>query len=102
MWPSVLISSAACYLLKLTGLLIPQHLLERPMLKKAVELLPVGMLAALIAAQTLTYGTHLTVDARLAGAASAVVAVRFKAPFLVTVALGAAVTAAIRLWVPAA
>jgi hypothetical protein len=59
-------------------------------------LLPVALLAALVAIQTFTNGQRLTVDARAAGLAAAVVALALRAPFLVVVITAAAVTAGLR------
>jgi predicted branched-subunit amino acid permease len=56
-------------------------------------LLPVALLAALIATQTFSEG----VDARAAGLGAAVVALLLRAPFLVVVASAAATTALLRL-----
>jgi branched-subunit amino acid transport protein len=60
------------------------------------ELLPAGLLAALVATQTLVVDAALVVDARLAGVAAAAIAVLLRAPFAVVVLVGAAVTAMVR------
>ena len=75
----------------------PQRLLEHPLASRVSALLPVALLAALVAVQTLSTGTRLVVDARLAGVAAAVVALLLRAPFLVVVAVAAATTAGVRL-----
>ena len=59
-------------------------------------LLPVALLSALAAVQTFAVGTRLVVDARLAGVAAAVLALLFRAPFLVVVFVAAATAAAVR------
>jgi hypothetical protein len=59
-------------------------------------LLPIALLAALVAIQTFTHGQRLVVDARAAGLAAAVVALALRAPFLVVVITAAAVTAGLR------
>jgi len=97
MWPAVFVGSVGCFLLKLLGLSLPRRALDDPRVKRSAELLPVALLTALIATQTFTSGRHLQLDARAAGLIAAVVAVRFKAPFLVVVALACLVTALIRL-----
>jgi len=97
MWTAVLLGALGCYLLKLAGLSVPQRLLERPAVARAADLLPVALLAALIATQALTEGAELRVDARLAGLVVAAVAVVLRAPFLVVVG-AAAVTAALLRW----
>jgi len=60
-------------------------------------MLPVALLAALIATQTFSSGSHLVLDVRAAALAVAVVAVVLRAPFLVVVAAGAATAALLRL-----
>lgn len=91
-WVAVLAGSLGCYLLKLTGFVVPTSVLDRPVVRRISGLLPIAMLAALVVVQTFATGTSLVVDARLAGLAVAVVALVLRAPFLVVV-LAAAVTA---------
>ena len=97
LWVAVLASAAGCLALKLLGLSIPHGLLERPAVRRVAALLPVALLAALVAIQTFSTGERLVVDARLAGLAVAVVALILRAPFLVVVFLAAATTALLRL-----
>jgi branched-subunit amino acid transport protein len=97
LWLAVLATSAGCYALKLAGLVVPSRLLARPLLRRFAELVPVALLAALIAVQSLTSGTSLHADpARLAGLAVAVVALLARAPFLVVVVAAAGTAAALR------
>ncbi len=93
-WPAVIIGSLGAYLLKLAGYVVPERVLENERLRRLTALLPVALLAALVAVQTFSVGTALQVDARLAGLAAAIVALILRAPFLVVV-LVAAVTAAV-------
>jgi uncharacterized membrane protein len=96
MWTGILVASVGCWLLKLAGLSMPQQLLEHPRVRRIVELLPIALLAALIAVQTFTTDGHLTVDARTAGVAVAVVAVARRLPFLAVLVLACATTALVR------
>jgi branched-subunit amino acid transport protein len=96
MWPAILAGAAGCYLLKLAGLSLPQQVLDHPVMRHLAALLPVALLAALAALQTLTTADRLVIDARLAGVAVAVVAINRRAPFLVVVGLAAATTALLR------
>ena len=93
-WPAVIIGSLGAYLLKLSGYVIPERVLDNARLRRLTALLPVALLAALVAVQTFSTGTELQVDARIAGLAAAIVALALRAPFLVVV-LVAAVTAAV-------
>jgi branched-subunit amino acid transport protein len=97
MWAAVLIGSAGCYVLKLAGLSVPRRVLDDPRVRRVAALLPIGLLAALAAVQTFADGRHLTVDARVAGVAVALVAIWRRAPFLLVVGLAAATTALLRL-----
>lgn len=94
-WTAVLLSCGLAYALKLAGYLVPPHLLDGPVVSRMVRLLPVALLAALVAVQAFAGdGGALVIDARAAGLAVAVVALAFRAPFLVVV-IAAAVTAAL-------
>lgn len=97
MWAGLLVASAACYGLKLAGLSLPGHWLQDARLQRIVPLLPVALLAALVATQTFATGVHLVLDVRAAALAVAVVAVLLRAPFLVVVIAGAATAAVLRL-----
>ena len=96
-WAALLAACAACYAIKLSGLSLPQRFLENPRIQRTVPLLPVALLAALIATQTFATGHHLVLDVRAAGLAVAAVAVVLRAPFLVVVAAGAGTAALLRL-----
>jgi len=97
-WLGILACAAGCYALKLAGVSVPPHVLRRPLVQRIADLLPVALLAALIAVQVLSGGDKdLTVDARLAGLAAAVVALVLRAPFLVVVIVSALTAALIRL-----
>ena len=60
-------------------------------------LLPVSLLAGLVAVQTFgAPGGRLVLDARVAGLAAAAVALLLRAPFLVVILVAAAVAAGLR------
>jgi uncharacterized membrane protein len=94
MWTAVLLACVGCYLLKLAGLSLPERVLSHPTVERVADLIPVALLAALVAVQTFSAGSGLTVDARGLGLAFAVVALLLRMPFLVVV-VGAAVVAAV-------
>lgn len=96
-WAPVLVASAACYLIKLAGLSLPQRFLQDARIQRTIPLLPVALLAALIATNTFATGMHLVIDARAAAIAVAGVAVLLRAPFLVVVASAAGTAALVRL-----
>ena len=74
-----------CYLLKLAGVSVPARVLDHPLVERVADLIPVALLAALVAVQVFADGRPPVVDARLAGLAFAVVALLLRAPFLVVV-----------------
>jgi branched-subunit amino acid transport protein len=94
MWTAVLVAAAGCYLLKLAGLSVPPRVLERPVVERIADLIPVALLSALVAVQVVAQGHHLVLDARAVGLAAAVVLLLLRAPFLVVV-FGAAIVAAL-------
>jgi len=96
-WAGILVASAACYVLKLAGLSLPQSWLQDARIQRTVPLLPVALLVALIATLTFSTGHRLTVDVRAAALAVAAIAVVLRAPFLVVVAAGATTAALLRL-----
>ena len=100
-WIGIAVGCLGCYLLKLAGLSVPKNVLERPAVHRIAALLPVVLLAALIAVQTFSDGKSLVIDARVAGLAVAAVAVWRRWPFLVVVALAAVTTALVRQVIPA-
>ena len=97
-WIAVIATGVGCYALKLAGLVLPQRMLDDARVRRFTELVPVALLTALIAVQTLAHGRALEADGpRLAGLAAAVAALLLRAPFLVVLLLAAGVTAALRL-----
>jgi membrane-associated phospholipid phosphatase len=97
MWAGVLVACAACYALKLAGLSLPQRWLQDPRIQRTVPLIPIGLLAALVATQTFATGQHLVLDVRAAALIVALGAVLVRAPFLIVVVAAAATAALGRL-----
>jgi uncharacterized membrane protein len=98
LWVLVIATVVGCYLFKLGGYLVPAHVLDRPAVRRVVELLPVALLAALVVVEAIADGRHIELDGpRLAGFAVAAVAVWRRAPFLVIVVLAAATAGLLRL-----
>jgi uncharacterized membrane protein len=96
-WLAVVVGSVGCYALKIAGHSVPRRLLSDARVERISNMLPIALLATLVAVQTFATGTRLTVDARVAGVAVAVMAVLLRAPFLVVVAVAVATTALVRL-----
>lgn len=93
-WLPIAAVVVGCYALKLAGTLLPERLVRDQRVALMATLIPVALIASLIALQTITVGHGFRIDARLAGVGVAAVAVICRAPFIVVV-LGAALTAAV-------
>jgi Branched-chain amino acid transport protein (AzlD) len=96
-WAVIAALALATAALKLAG---PLALGGRPLPARAlsvVELLASALLAALVVVETFGNGRSLILDARVLGAAFAVIAVWRRAPMIVVVLGAAAVTAVARL-----
>ncbi len=96
-WAAVIIASVGCYLLKLAGVSLPASVLERGDVQRVATLLPVAMLAGLVAVELFDDAGSLGLDLRLlAGVAAGVVALLLRQSFLVVIVVAAATTAALR------
>jgi uncharacterized membrane protein len=93
-WIAVIGASALAFALKYIGSSIPESWLSHPRIQRINNLIPVALLSALVAVQTLTDKTKFVLDQRSAGVAVAIAALIAKAPFPVVV-IGAALTSAL-------
>jgi len=102
MWPTILLASGAAYALKLLGYVVPQRVLDTPLLRRITLLIPVALLSALIGLWTFVDGTTVAIDARVPGVLAALIALLLRAPFLVVIVVAAAVTTVVRAqgWLP--
>jgi hypothetical protein len=97
LWTTVLLASGLAFALKLLGYVVPHQVLDGAIVSRVTAMLPVALLAALVAVQTFAApGGGLTLDARAAGLAVAIVALLFRAPFLLVLVLAAATAATLR------
>jgi branched chain amino acid efflux pump len=95
-WAAVLVTAAGCYALKLAGLTVPDRVLARRWARRFAELVPVALLAALVAVEAFTHGRTLTADpAQLGGLGAAVLALILRAPFLLVIVVAAGTAAAL-------
>ena len=97
MCAAIVLTAAGCYLLKLAGLSVPPRVLEHRLVERVADLIPVALLAALVAVQVFARGHEIVIDARALGLAAAVVLLLLRAPFLVVVFGAALVAAGVRL-----
>ena len=68
-----------------------------PRVAAVVAVLAPAMLAALVVTQTFGGGEEIEVDARVVGVGAALIALAFRAPVIVAMAVAALVTALLRL-----
>ena len=97
MWVAIVVAGIGCYLLKLAGLSVPPRILARPLVARVADLIPVALLASLVAVQVFTREQSLVLDARAAALGVAVVLLLLRAPFLVVVFGSALVAGLLRL-----
>lgn len=94
-WIATIGTSVIAYLIKFSGTLIPSRVLESQLVRRINALLPIAMLSALVAVQTLANKRELGIDHRAVGLVAAIVALKLKAPFPVVVGSAALVSALI-------
>ena len=92
-WLGVIGTSAIAYALKFSGHSVPEKFLSHPLIKRINLLIPIALLGALVAVQSVTTKSAIVIDHRLVGLAAAIIALIFKAPFPVVV-LSAAISSA--------
>lgn len=96
MWTPVLIASLGAYFEKLAGYLLPERVLNNRVVHHTAGLLPVALLAAIVAVQGFTTGQQWQFDARVPGLLVAFVLIWRRANFLLMVVSAMATTAAVR------
>jgi uncharacterized membrane protein len=97
MWTAVLVASALACALKFLGYVVPAQWLDGPRTSRVTSALPIALLSALVAVQTLTGPSgSLVVDSRLVAVAVACAALALRAPFLLVVVLAAGTAALLR------
>lgn len=94
-WIATIGTSIIAFLIKYSGTLIPQRILESAAVRRINALLPIAMLSALVAVQAFAEKKELGIDHRAAGLVVAAVALKLKAGFPVVVGSAALVSALI-------
>ncbi len=94
---AILLAACICLGLKTLGYLVPARVLEAPRPARISELITVGLLAALVAVQTLGDGQAVVVDARVPALLVAAGLLWLRQSFLVVV-FAAALVAALLRW----
>jgi branched-subunit amino acid transport protein len=95
-WTLILLLAAGAYFFKVLGLVV---IGDRPLpavLERCLALIPAALIAALVFKDTFSVGQHLQIDARAAGVGAAAIGAWQRAPLILVIVIGAAVTAAVR------
>lgn len=95
LWTATLVTSLICFVLKFIGYTLPESILNKPRVQRINLLIPIALLSALVAVQTLGTEKSVVIDHRFAGVAAAAVALRFGANFPTMMFLAAVVSAVI-------
>ena len=95
-WTLIILLAVGAYAFKVTGLIILGGRSLPPVFERCLGLIPAAIITALVMKDTFTVGQDLTLDARALGIAVAVIAAWRRAPLIVVIVLGAAVTAFVR------
>ena len=94
LWIATLGASAICYLLKILGYSLPESTLNNPRIQRVNTFIPIVLLSALVAVQTLTIDSEVVVDHRLIGVLVAAVALKMRVSFPLMM-ISAALTSAL-------
>ncbi len=95
-WTLIILLTLGAYGFKVTGLVFLGGRSLPPMFERCLALIPAAVVSALVMKDTFTTGQDLVLDARALGIAVAGIAAWRKAPLIVVIVLGAAVTALVR------
>jgi branched-subunit amino acid transport protein len=95
-WTLIILLTLGAYAFKVTGLVFLGGRSLPPMFERSLALIPAAVVTALVMKDTFTTGQDLVLDARALGIAVAGIAAWRKAPLIVVIVLGAAVTALVR------
>ncbi|MEY2675329.1 MAG: hypothetical protein RLZZ304_711 [Actinomycetota bacterium] len=95
-WLGVIIGAVAVYSWKALGAYVPQRFLERPLIARIASLLTVALLAGLIGIQGFTAGGQVQFDSRVPALIVAGLLTWLRVPFIIMVAVSAAVAALLR------
>ena len=95
-WWFVLALAVGAYAFKVLGFIVLGGRTLPPVLERCLALIPAALIAALVVKDTFSTGQDLVLDARAAGVAAAAVAAWRRAPLIIVIVVGAAVTAGLR------
>jgi branched-subunit amino acid transport protein len=93
-WATLIFSSLFAFGLKYFGHSVPEKWLAHPRVQRINNLIPIVLLAALVAVNSFATKTKLIADHRIAGIIFAAIALKLKQSFLVVI-VGAAVVSTV-------
>lgn len=96
-WMLVLALGAGAYACKALGLVVIGARTLPKVVDRCLILIPAALITALVVKDTFSVGQELVLDARAIGVAAATLAAWRRAPLVVVIVIGAAVTALTRL-----
>ena len=98
LWWVVIGASLVVFATKLAGYVVPQKLVEGPLLSRIAAVVTVALLASLVVSQTLQAPQGVGFDARIPALAAAAILLWLRAPFIVVIIGAAAVAAGLRFF----
>lgn len=97
MWAWIAVACAIAFATKFVGFLLPERWLENPRVTTLAHGVTVGLLASLVAVNTMVSGQEIRIDARMVALCAAALALVLRAPYLVVVIVGAVAAGLARL-----
>lgn len=94
-WGAIIISSLAMAVMRLFGFFIPAEMISRDRVLRINALIPIVLLAALVAVQTMTIEGEPIIDHRVAGVTAGAIALYFKRSFLTVMVVAGVVGAGV-------
>jgi branched-subunit amino acid transport protein len=94
-WIAIALSTLSMAAMRLIGYFLPAELISRERILRINSLIPIVLLAALVAVQTMTRDGTPVIDHRLAGLLAGAIALYFKRSFLTVMVVAGAVGALI-------
>ncbi len=96
-WIGIGIACLVAYVTKLLGYLVPETVLDSPPIRNGSAAATVGLLTALVVANTFASGQQLVLDARVVALVAAAVALTLRVPFIGVVVVGTLAAALARM-----
>ena len=97
-WLGVILAALVVWALKNLGYLIPQRLVQGPLITRMAALTTVALLASQVVTQAIQNDSALVIDARVPAVAVAGVLLAIKAPFWVVLVSAGVIAAGLRLF----